>query len=272
MYILTFQINLYPSINMQVTCQISTHVLVIVLASIVINYTKSHSTTCKEMEDKICLYYDPITKMLKQNPKLKKNAKQYTNDLTYHVKKIHQKDHHHRLDKYIAYQISVIALKRLEESSKILKLPFYFPRIIKEINNLTYHIEHVGLQSDQIDIQIDEKLIEKQVKDMRRILEFAGVIHLDFEPHCKNIVYNEKTKRISLIDFDIVAIKAMPIVAVADDVKIKGAKPIWVDEGWYPNIYEDRFLDMRGWDNVEQRMYSAFKECLNPTCFCRAKF
>ena len=76
MYILTFQINLYPSINMQVTCQISIiHVLVIVLASIVINYTKSHPTTCKEMEDKICLYYDPITKMLKQNPKLKKKCK-----------------------------------------------------------------------------------------------------------------------------------------------------------------------------------------------------
>ena len=99
----------------------------------------------------------------------------------------------------------------------------------------------------------------------------SNIKHLDVDKSGKNICITEKGI-ISLIDFDIVAIKAMPIVAVADDVKIKGAKPIWVDEGWYPNIYEDRFLDMRGWDNVEQRMYSAFKECLNPTCFCRARF
>ena len=220
---------------------------------------------CKETEDKICLYYNPITKTLKQNPKLNMNRyKAQKIPTSYHIKEFHRKDHHHRLDKYVAYNISVIALNRLEESTKLLGLPFYFPRIIKEINNHTYQIEHIGLQSDQIEIQVGEDVIKKQAKQMRRILEYAGVIHLDFEPHCKNIVFNDKTKRLGLIDWDIVAIKSKGI-------PIEGAKKIWVDEQWYPNIYEDRFLDLRGWDNVEQRMFDAMKACMSPVCICRSR-
>ena len=73
-----------------------------------------------------------------------------------HVKEFHQKDHHHRLDKYVAYKMSVMALRRLEESENVLALKHHFPRLVNEINNCTYEIEHVGFQSDQIDVQLNE--------------------------------------------------------------------------------------------------------------------
>ncbi len=221
--------------------------------------------TCKQTEERVCLYYNPISKTLKQNPRKKADKNKYNYNgkvVDHHVKEFHQKDHHHRLDKYTAYKLSVIALKRLKKSAELLKLPYYFPRLLREVNNHTYQIEHVGLQSDQIEVQLDEDMIQTQVTDMRRILEHAGVIHLDLEPHCKNIVYNKYTQRISLIDFDIIALRSTEPLEFADQ--------IWVDAEWYPNIYEDRFLDMRGWDNVQKRMYNAIKGCLSPTCFCRS--
>ena len=218
-------------------------------------------TVCKAKEEKICLYYNPITKQLKQNPKLNTLMQPMNEHASNHVKEFHQKDHHHRLDKYVAYKMSVMALRRLEESEKVLALKHHFPRLVNEINNCTYEIEHVGFQSDQIDVQLNEETIRTQVHHMRQIMEHAGVMHMDYEPHCKNIVYQEKTGKISLIDWDIIALRS--------NVTISGAKPMWMDSDWYPDIYADRFLDMRGWDNFEKRMLAAMKACLSPTCFCR---
>ena len=110
---------------------------------------------------------------------------------------------------------------------------------------------------------LKEDTIQQQVHAMRQIMEHAGVMHMAYEPHCKNIVYNEDTGRISLIDCDIIALKS--------EVPIAGANPIWADESWYPNTYADRFLDMRGWDHFEQRLFESVKACLSPTCFCRAR-
>ena len=112
-------------------------------------------TVCANMEQKICLYYDPTTKRLKKNPKNKRVYPFANNFVKYHIKEFHRKDHHHRLEKHVAYTLSVIALKRLEESAKALGLPTYFPRILEEVNNYTYKIEHVGLQSDQIDVELE---------------------------------------------------------------------------------------------------------------------
>ena len=219
-------------------------------------------TVCANMEQKICLYYDPTTKRLKKNPKNRRVYPFANNFVKYHIKEFHRKDHHHRLEKHVAYTLSVIALNRLEESAKALDLPTYFPRILEEINNYTYKIEHVGLQSDQIDVELEINEVKRQVSDITRILKHAGVMHMDYEPHCKNIVFDENTGRMSLIDWDIIALRS--------DVAIDGAQKMWLDENWYPNAYADRFSDMKGWDNVERRIFEAAKACLSPTCFCRA--
>jgi hypothetical protein len=221
------------------------------------------SGICNGLEEQICLYYNPLTKQLKQNPRTTPSVDTMRIPKDFYIKEFHQKDHHHSLNKYVAYRLSRIALQRLEQASEALSLPYYFPRILGEINNLTYKIDHVGWQSDQFFVVLDEDTIGQQVHAMRQIMEYAGVMHMDYEPHCKNIVYNEVTGRISLIDWDIIALKS--------DTPITGANPIWADEHWYPNTYADRFLDMRGWDNLEQRLFDATKACLSPTCFCRAR-
>ena len=55
-----------------------------------------HALVCKAGEDKICLFYDPITNRLKQNPKLKAVKTVITSPyISHHIKEFHRKDHHH---------------------------------------------------------------------------------------------------------------------------------------------------------------------------------
>ena len=141
-------------------------------------------TVCANMEQKICLYYDPTTKRLKKNPKNRRVYPFANNFVKYHIKEFHRKDHHHRLEKHVAYTLSVIALKRLEESAKALGLPTYFPRILEEINNYTYKIEHVGLQSDDVELEVNE--VKKQVVILSAFLntQSAHGLRATLQEHC----------------------------------------------------------------------------------------
>ena len=155
----------------------------------------------------------------------------------YITKKIRQNKYSHKLDRKEAFRLSVLALRRLQESASHLNVTArHFP-VIYDVSpqKFSYRMSHQGNAIKSLDN------IDKQVEEMITIMKAARVRHLDFGPHCKNFVSTNGT--LSLIDFDILS------------VEINGT--------WIPSEYQRRFVNHGiTWEQYHNRMLKTIRNCI----------